>query len=142
MIRYMFGNIHGTGSLLALTYTPGAPCLQRDNQLFAGLKKYPKVHMTRYELPGTMSRRPGKRLPPHSRVHRAVGNLAGWGCYDDPSVGALAAAKAMGRKDVSSTVTTAARLPYKRSRPRPSLPPFTSTRSQLGTPSSGWYRRS
>jgi ribose transport system substrate-binding protein len=102
LIRYMFGNMHGTGSLLALTYTPGAPCLQRDNQLFAGLKKYPKIHMTRYELPGTDVPQAGQTaatafLESH---HAGSGNIAVWGCYDDPSIGALAAAKAMSRTDV------------------------------------------
>ena len=102
LINDMFRMMQGKGSLLALTYTPGLPCKLRDDYLFSHLKAYPGIKMTRYELPPSNVPQAGKTAASTFLSAHAAGSgtLAIWGCYDDPTVGALSAVQSANRSGV------------------------------------------
>lgn len=91
----------GTGELLALGYKSGLPCIGREKALDAAIGGT-SLNETRNEVPI-----PGQ-VEASTRFTQAWlaknpsegEGLAVWGCFDDPSLGAIAAIKSAKRDDV------------------------------------------
>jgi ribose transport system substrate-binding protein len=94
--------LNGKGSVLALTYHTGEVCRNREVELDKALADHPDIKLTKNEvrIPGYFedgaqyanawlaSHPPGKE------------NLAIWGCWDDPAIGAIGSLRAQNRDDV------------------------------------------
>ena len=102
VVDLMIKNMDGKGSVLALTYRTGEVCRNRETVMDEMLAKYPDIKVTKNEvrIPGYFE--DGAQYanawlashPPGS------GNLAIWGCWDDPAIGAIGALRQQGRTDV------------------------------------------
>ena len=102
VIEKMVADMGGKGDLLALTYRTGEVCRKREVLLDETLAKNPGIHVTKNEvrIPGYFE--DGAQYanawlaahPPGS------GNLAIWGCWDDPAIGAISALRQQDRTDV------------------------------------------
>jgi ribose transport system substrate-binding protein len=92
----------GTGSVLAFTYRPGTPCLEREKSLDAVLKNYPNIKVEKQQIDVNSAPQSGANFTQAwlTRHPQGSGNLAVWGCYDDPALGAVSALRAAGRSDV------------------------------------------
>jgi ribose transport system substrate-binding protein len=92
---------HGQGNLLAFQYTPGVACDEREATLKQYLKSahYSSVTYDEVPIPGQVQAgyKFGQAwLASHS------GQGAIWGCFDDPTVGALAAIKQAGQAGITT----------------------------------------
>jgi len=92
---------HGQGNLLVFQYTPGVACDEREATLKQYLKTahYSSVTYDEVPIPGQVQAgyKFGQAwLASHS------GQGAIFGCFDDPTVGALAAIKQAGRTDITT----------------------------------------
>lgn len=103
IVKRMVKDLNGTGNVLALTYHTGKVAREREQVLDRILKDYPEIKVTKNEvgIPGYFQ--DGRAytdawLSSHSK--RDPGNLAIWGSWDDPALGAIAALKQRGRDDV------------------------------------------
>jgi ABC-type sugar transport system substrate-binding protein len=101
LVKELAKTTHGTGNLLVYTYTPGVACDER----VASLKAYAKTahfsSITYDEVPIPGQVQAGYKfaqawLADHS------GTGAIFGCFDDPTVGALAAIKQAGRTNITT----------------------------------------
>jgi ribose transport system substrate-binding protein len=99
IIDKVFQDMDGNGKLLAFTYAPGLPCKLRGDTLSATSAKYPDVEVETYELPGTGVPQAGASAAAAwlTKNRDYTGNMAIWGCYDDPAVGAMSSVKQDGR---------------------------------------------
>lgn len=98
VIETMVADMGGKGDLLALTYRTGEVCRKREVLLDETLAKNPGIHVTKDEvrIPGYFE--DGAQYanawlaahPPGSS------NLAIWGCWDDPAIGAISALRQQG----------------------------------------------
>ena len=92
----------GKGSLLALTYRTGEVCRDREVVMDEILAKYPDIKVTKNEvrIPGYFE--DGAQYANAWLASHPAGaeNLAIWGCWDDPSIGAIGSLRAQGRDDV------------------------------------------
>jgi ribose transport system substrate-binding protein len=95
-------DMSGTGEVLALTYHGGQVCIDREAAFDAVLAKYPNIKVTKEEvtIPGFLQ--DGAKYATSWLASRPAssGNLAIWGCWDDPTLGAISALKQLGRTDV------------------------------------------
>jgi ribose transport system substrate-binding protein len=100
----MVSDLGGSGSVLALTYRAGQVCRDREgvfDQIVAqnsGLK----VDKGEVSIPGFLqdgSRYATAWLAAHPQ---GSGPLAIWGCWEDPTLGAISAVKQQGRTDVKT----------------------------------------
>ena len=92
---------HGQGNLLVFQYTPGVACDEREATLKQYLKTAHFSSVTYDEVPIPGQVQAGYKfgqawLASHS------GPGAIWGCFDDPTVGALAAIKQAGRTNITT----------------------------------------
>jgi ribose transport system substrate-binding protein len=92
---------HGQGNLLVFQYTPGVACDEREATLKQYLKTAHFSSVTYDEVPIPGQVQAGYKfgqawLASHS------GQGAIWGCFDDPTVGALAAIKQAGRTNITT----------------------------------------
>jgi ribose transport system substrate-binding protein len=92
---------HGKGNLLVFQYTPGVACDEREATLKQYLKTAHFSSVTYDEVPIPGQVQAGYKfgqawLASHS------GPGAIWGCFDDPTVGALAAIKQAGRTNITT----------------------------------------
>jgi ribose transport system substrate-binding protein len=98
----MLKTMGGKGSLLALTYHTGEVCRNREVELDQALKAYPDVKVTKNEvrIPGYFE--DGAQYANAWLASHPAGseNLAIWGCWDDPAIGAIGALRTQGRTDV------------------------------------------
>jgi ribose transport system substrate-binding protein len=102
VIEKMVADMGGKGDLLALTYRTGEVCRNREALLDQILAKYPAIHVTKDEvrIPGYFedgAQYANAWLASHPAGR---GNLAIWGCWDDPAIGAISALRQQGRRDV------------------------------------------
>jgi ABC-type sugar transport system substrate-binding protein len=100
VIDQMISDMKGKGQLLAMTYTPGAPCKLRDDLLLSKLQQNPGIKLTRFELPdNNMVQAAQTATNAWLTAHPASAGdtMAIWGCYDDPALGGTAAAAAANR---------------------------------------------
>lgn len=95
-------DMDGTGEVLALTYHGGQVCIDREAAFDAVLAKNPGIKVTKQEvtIPGFLQ--DGAKYATSWLASRPAGsgNLAVWGCWDDPTLGAISGIKQLGRTDV------------------------------------------
>lgn len=102
VIEKMIADLGGKGSLLALTYRTGEVCRNREVLLDEILAKNPGIEVVKNEvrIPGYFedgAQYANAWLASHPA---GDGNLAIWGCWDDPAIGAIGALRQQGRDDV------------------------------------------
>ncbi|BDI22460.1 sugar ABC transporter substrate-binding protein [Herbiconiux sp. L3-i23] len=89
------------GDVLALTYRTGQVCRDREALFDEMLADYPNIRVTKNEvgIPGFLQDG-ADYATAWLGAHPAGGNLAIWGCWEDPTLGAISALKQTGRTDV------------------------------------------
>ncbi|WP_062118023.1 sugar ABC transporter substrate-binding protein [Aureimonas sp. AU40] len=102
VIEKMIADLGGKGNLLALTYRTGEVCRNREVLLDEMLKASPGITVTKNEvrIPGYFedgAQYANAWLASHPA---GDGNLAIWGCWDDPAIGAIGALRQQSRDDV------------------------------------------
>jgi len=95
-------DIGETGSVLALTYNTGQVCRDRTAIFDSIIAKHPGIKVTKNEvnIPGQLqdgAKYASAWLAAHPE---GSGKLAIWGCWEDPTLGAISALKQNGRTDV------------------------------------------
>lgn len=103
-VKSLISDIGGQGSVLALTYRTGQVCRDREGIFDQAIKAVPGVKVTKNEvnIPGFLqdgARYANAWLAKHPK---GSGNLAIWGCWEDPTLGATSALKQQGRTDVQT----------------------------------------
>ncbi len=98
----MIKTMDGKGSVLELTYHTGEVCRNREVELDNALKNYPDIKVTKNEvrIPGYFE--DGAQYANAWLASHPAGkeNLAIWGCWDDPAIGAIGSLRAQNRTDV------------------------------------------
>lgn len=98
----MIKTMGGKGSILELTYHTGEVCRNREVELDNALKAYPDIKVTKNEvrIPGYFE--DGAQYANAWLASHTAGmeNLAIWGCWDDPAIGAIGSLRAQNRTDV------------------------------------------
>ena len=102
VIDQMVKDLGGKGDLLVLAYRTGEVCRNREVLLDQVLAKSPDIKVTKNEvrIPGYFedgAQYANAWLASHPA---GGGNLAIWGCWDDPAIGAIGALRQQGRDDV------------------------------------------
>ncbi len=102
MIRLMIKSMGGKGEVLALTYRPGKPALEREAVLDRVMAEFPNIRVTKQEVQQPDTLGTSAEAARGWLASRAVGkaNYAIWGAWDAPCVGAVTALKELGRQDV------------------------------------------
>jgi ribose transport system substrate-binding protein len=103
VVELMVEKMGGKGSILALTYRTGEVCRNREVVMDEIVAKYPDITVTKNEvrIPGYFE--DGAQYANAWLASHPAGeeNLAIWGCWDDPSIGAIGALRSQGRDDVA-----------------------------------------
>ena len=98
----MLKTMDGKGSILALTYHTGEVCRNREVEFDKALASHPDIKVTKNEvrIPGYFE--DGAQYANAWLASHPAGdeNLAIWGCWDDPAIGAIGSLRAQGRDDV------------------------------------------
>ena len=98
----MIKTMNAKGSVLELTYHTGEVCRNREVELDKALANYPDIKFVKNEvrIPGYFE--DGAQYANAWLASHPAGkeNLAIWGCWDDPSIGAIGSLRAQGRSDV------------------------------------------
>lgn len=98
----LIDDLGGEGSVLALTYRTGQVCRDREGVFDEMLKEYPDITVTKSEvnIPGFLQ--DGSRHATAWLAAHPAGSekLAVWGCWEDPTLGAISAIQQQGRTDV------------------------------------------
>lgn len=102
VVEKMIEQMKGAGSVLALTYRTGEVCRNRETVMDEMLAEYPEIDVTKNEvrIPGYFE--DGAQYANAWLASHPPGeeNLAVWGCWDDPAIGAIGSLRAQGRDDV------------------------------------------
>ena len=98
----MLKTMDGKGAVLELTYHTGEVCRNREVELDSALKAHPDIKATKNEvrIPGYFedgAQYANAWLASHPQGKE---NLAIWGCWDDPAIGAIGALRSQNRTDV------------------------------------------
>lgn len=99
----MIEAIGGEGDVLALTYRTGQVCRDREvlfDEMMADQAPDVKITKNEVNIPGFLqdgARYATAWLAAHPE---GSGNLAVWGCWEDPTLGAISAIKQQGRTDI------------------------------------------
>jgi ribose transport system substrate-binding protein len=98
------GGTSGKGSVLALFFTGGQVCRERQAVFVKTMKKAPgvKVQIQNLTLPGEQQEGTNYTNAWLAQHTRGSGNLAVWGCWDSPMYGAVAALRQQSRSDVKA----------------------------------------
>lgn len=102
IVEMMAKDLGDTGEVLALTYRTGEVCRNREVAMDEILAKHPGIKVTKNEvrIPGYFEDG-AQYATAWLALHPAgSGPLAIWGCWDDPSIGAISALRQQGRDDV------------------------------------------
>lgn len=99
----MIEAIGGDGEVLALTYRTGQVCRDREvlfDEMMA--EQAPDVNVTKNEvnIPGFLQDGARYATAWLAANPEGSGNLAVWGCWEDPTLGAISAIKQQGRTDI------------------------------------------
>ena len=98
----MLKNMGGKGSILALTYHTGEVCRNREIEFDKAVAQFPDIKVTKNEvrIPGYFE--DGAQYANAWLAGHPAGseNLAIWGCWDDPAIGAIGSLRAQNRDDV------------------------------------------
>ncbi|HEY0258347.1 MAG TPA: sugar ABC transporter substrate-binding protein [Lacisediminihabitans sp.] len=100
--KKLISDLAGGGSVLALTYRTGQVCRDRETLFDKMLASHPDITVSKNEvnIPGFLqdgSKYATAWLAGHPE---GSGKLAIWGCWEDPTLGAISALKQLGRTDV------------------------------------------
>lgn len=102
VIKKMIEDLGGKGEVLALTYRTGEVCRNREALMDEMLKAYPDIKVTKNEvrIPGYFE--DGAQYANAWLASHPPGDekLAIWGCWDDPSIGAIGSLRSQNRDDV------------------------------------------
>lgn len=102
VVDLMVKKMEGKGSILALTYRTGEVCRNREVVMDEIVAKNPGITVTKNEvrIPGYFE--DGAQYANAWLASHPAGqeNLAIWGCWDDPAIGAIGSLRAQGRNDV------------------------------------------
>lgn len=102
VVDMMVKDMGSKGSVLALTYRTGEVCRNREVVMDEILAQHPDINVTKNEvrIPGYFE--DGAQYANAWLASHPAGAepLAIWGCWDDPSIGAIGALRAQGRDDV------------------------------------------
>ncbi len=102
IVNMMVDDLGGKGDVLALTYHTGEVCRNREVVMDQILADHPDIKVTKNEvrIPGYFEDG-AQYATAWLALHPAgSGPLAIWGCWDDPSIGAISALRQQGRDDV------------------------------------------
>jgi ribose transport system substrate-binding protein len=102
VIEQMVKDLGGKGDLLVLAYRTGEVCRNREVLLDSVVAKNPGIKVAKNEvrIPGYFddgAQYANAWLASHPA---GGGNLAVWGCWDDPAIGAIGALRQQARDDV------------------------------------------
>ena len=102
VVQTMLDKMGGKGSILALTYHTGEVCRNREAVMDEMVAKFPDIKVTKNEvrIPGYFEDG-AQYANAWLASHPAGENLAIWGCWDDPAIGAIGSLRAQGRDDVT-----------------------------------------
>ena len=100
--KALLEKIGTTGSVLALTYRTGEVCRAREVAFDTLVNKVPGVKVQKEEvtIPGFLQDGAKYATAWLAGHPKGSGNLAIWGCWEDPTLGAISALKQAGRTDV------------------------------------------
>jgi len=100
--KALIEKIGTTGSVLALTYRTGEVCRAREVAFDALVGKASGVKVQKEEvtIPGFLQDGAKYATAWLAGHPKGSGNLAIWGCWEDPTLGAISALKQAGRTDV------------------------------------------
>ncbi len=95
-------DLDGSGKVLALTYRTGEVCRDREDLFDQILADYPDISVTKNEvnIPGFLQDGADYATAWLAGNPENAGNLAIWGCWEDPTLGAISALQQQGRTDV------------------------------------------
>jgi ribose transport system substrate-binding protein len=98
----MLKDMGGKGAILALTYHTGEVCRNREIEFDKAVAAYPDIKVTKNEvrIPGYFEDGAQYANAWLAGNPAGSGNLAIWGCWDDPAIGAIGSLRAQGRDDV------------------------------------------
>jgi ribose transport system substrate-binding protein len=101
VIDKMVADLGGKGDLLALTYRTGEVCRNRETLMDQIVAKSSGIAVTKNEvrIPGYFEDG-AQYANAWLASHPGGGNLAVWGCWDDPAIGAIGSLRQQGRDDV------------------------------------------
>jgi ribose transport system substrate-binding protein len=100
--KELISDLKGGGSVLALTYRTGQVCRDREALFDKMLADHPEIKVSKNEvnIPGFLQDG-AKYATAWLAGHPAdSGKLAIWGCWEDPTLGAISGLKQLGRTDV------------------------------------------
>jgi ribose transport system substrate-binding protein len=102
VIDKMVADLGGKGQILALTYRTGEVCRNREVLMDQVVAKAPGITVTKNEvrIPGYFEDGAQYANAWLARHPAGDGNLAIWGCWDDPAIGAIGSLRQQGRTDV------------------------------------------
>jgi ribose transport system substrate-binding protein len=100
--KMLVEDIGGKGQVLALTYHTGEVCRQREEVFDGIVAAYPDITVTKNEvrIPGYFQDGAQYATAWLAANPEGSGPLAIWGCWDDPSIGAISAMRQQARTDV------------------------------------------
>lgn len=98
----MVADMGGEGSVLALTFPIGQPCVYAVEEFDEVMSSYPEINVEKQEVTAPGWVQDGQRATSAWINSHPDGSepLAVWGCWDGPAVGAQAALQEAGRNDV------------------------------------------
>ncbi|MDQ1598863.1 MAG: ribose transport system substrate-binding protein [Actinomycetota bacterium] len=101
-VEALLAAIGDSGKLLALTYRTGQVCRDREGILDKALASKPGITVTKNEvnIPGFLQDGAKYANAWLAKNPKGSGNLAIWGCWEDPTLGAISALKQQKRTDV------------------------------------------
>jgi ribose transport system substrate-binding protein len=101
VVEKLIADMGGEGSVLALTYRTGQVCRERED-VFDELVAETNIEVTKNEvsIPGFLQ--DGAQFATAWLAGHPAGSgpLAIWGCWEDPTIGAISSLKQQGRDDV------------------------------------------
>ncbi|HEX6093206.1 MAG TPA: sugar ABC transporter substrate-binding protein [Dongiaceae bacterium] len=102
IVEMMVAGLGGKGDVLALTYRTGEVCRNREIVMDEILAKNSDIKVTKNEvrIPGYFEDGAQYATAWLAAHPPGSGPLAIWGCWDDPSIGAISALRQQGRDDV------------------------------------------
>jgi ribose transport system substrate-binding protein len=100
--KMLVEDLGGKGQVLALTYHTGEVCRQREEVFDGIVAAYPEITVTKNEvrIPGYFQDGAQYATAWLAANPEGSGPLAVWGCWDDPSIGAISALRQQARTDV------------------------------------------
>jgi ribose transport system substrate-binding protein len=104
MTQAMVDAMGGTGEILALTYRPGKPCLEREVILDAVVANNPDIKVTKQEMTLPDYIQPTADAARGWAQSRPAGGapLAIWGCWEGFTLAAITSLKELERNDIKT----------------------------------------